>query len=504
MKNKISSETISRLNIQENLSKFNLSDIIEGCEGECKINTTDEKTFHFGRSTVISCCGKNVSIKYNGEEICKLHTKNTYRLVKYILPALCSEDFDDVAVKVEDICISIWKKLVISQPTNADMNIFINDYVDKLKDIVFEYCNNKHSKDNLETNKEVKYVSIQFDTNDNVVFHYISWLQKLFFPIYLMSKYKYFTETIAITACKGNEQMEKSLNKIKDLISVRIDMLFLSSDRTSLFRWLDATCGISREMIKVKSYNEIINTTFISAYNVRSMPAYIISILDKYLYIIMFTASDEGISYFSNVSCDLTSKGMRKKLDAIAFDAAVSKFIEPFNNYVVHEGYVQKEVVDIIKNNYLQNYYILKYLLIPYVTRIGFSYHQFTMSSKQVDVAIFLYILLKNHKVFESISKLFVSKKIEGVNKQYLNYDNKVKNNVHANNEINKYFVVNNLKKFAIEVCGRYQDLTNDQVYQINARNLIQEYLNYINKAIYSPGLTKLSFGNLNIKFITK
>lgn len=497
MKNKFS------MNIQEITNK-DITDLIECSKHECKLDDNDEKIFHFGRNTVIVCSGKNVVIKNKNEEVCKIHTKNVYRLVKYILPALCSDEFDDVAVKIEDDCIEIWKKLVITQPTNADMNLFVHENITKLKDTIYSYCIETYSQTVLETNKDTKYVSVQFDSKDNVAYHYISWLQKLFFPIYLMNKYKYFTEIIAIISCKDNKELEESLNKVKNLVSTRIDMLCLSSDRTSLFRWLDATCSISKEMIKVKSYNELINITFISAFNVRSMPAYIISILDKYLYIIMFTATDEGISYFTNVSCDLSSKGMRKKLDSIAFDSAILKFIEPFNNYVVQEGYIQKEHIDMIRENYISNYHILKYFIIPYITRISFTYHQFTLSNKQVEVAVFLYILLKNYKVFESISKLFVSKKLEDVNKQYISYDNKAKNNVHVNSEINKYFVVTNLKKFAIEVCGRYQDLTNEQIYQVNSKNLIQEYLNYINKAIYSPGLTKLSFGNMNIKFMNK
>lgn len=464
----------------------------------------DDMQYNLGDRITVKKSKKNIEVYLDNQLEINISSKNIYRFCKYIITSLQNKDFcNDVIAGNEDFLVKdIWKKIVVENNKSTIDEVFDNFFslfFDKVKD----YCIKHYQYNNIsKSSKEVKYICIKFDKNDDTNLHIVSWLQKLLFPVYLLSKFKGIVSPVVSYICNNIQEVCISIDKIKELVDTRVDSLWLSNDRTSLFRWFEVVCNVSKEIIKTRSYREIVNNTLISAYNVNSMPAYIISILDRHLYTTLLMPSEDSISYYNNVSCDIVSRNNKRRIESIAFDTAVMKYIIPFNKYIIDNGYISSEEIDIIVSNYKRNYQFLKYIIIPYITRCGFMYHQFTLSSRQIDIAIFLYILLQNYKMLEPFSKLFISKKVEDLTTRIPNESiiNSIKTNgLHVNDEVNKYFIVSNIKKMVQEISGRYVNLLNNTTFDIFANDILTEYLNYINKIIYSPGLMKLSFGYLTI-----
>ena len=459
--------------------------------------------FYLGNRIQIFTSKKQVKISLDDKEVIVLYGKNIYRTQKYIIPALSSdhEFISNVIEGREDVFVKLWQDVSLVSPTNTTIKEVVSAFVDLIGDIVYDYCKKKYFHSITENKKaESKYVSIKFDEKDNVNLHYISIMQKIFFPLYYMNKFRDGTEHVVTYICEKYPEVYCSIEKIKQLINTRVDMLSSSSDRSSLFKWYEVTYSTSREIIKLKCFKEIVNVTILSAFNVNSMPAYLISILDKYLYVMMLVASDESINYFGSMPSNLSSKNMRKKIDSIAFDTLVMKNVVPFNKYILDNNYITVEEIKLIRDLYDKTYHVLKYIIVPYITRCNFMYHQFTLSTKQIDVAIFLYILIKNHRNIESLSKLFISERVEGYNRITNDIIINAKQNIHTNSEINQLFIRNNIKNFISECSGKYINRLNETTFEVHPNFLVQEYLNYINKIIYSPGLVKLSFGYLVIQ----
>jgi len=329
----------------------------------------------------------------------------------YVLLSYALEPLKSFIPKHLDELIEIWQ-LILDQLEEVDYIRFATDDLDEkrlenliLKLEAFYKVVKEELQDKIDTTG-FEYVNIEplisFQLEDHITLGVISNFFKLIVPVFHAFDSK--------TSCTLVESLLRKIEpelyeKLVLYVDRRMRTIVSGVERIQFWTWLSQFVDI--ESIAIELLHLQLCDFLVHALEVRSYPAYLVSLTEKALNLYFMVNIKESIQYFENLG--FVTASPHKKYKALLFDRDVKTFVTPF---------IEERWSDILDayDRMVENLGRMQHILLiisPYLYKVGYNYSQFTLSKEKLPVAIFLAALLKKFN-FHYLPMLLLSYRESG------------------------------------------------------------------------------------------
>lgn len=312
----------------------------------------------------------------------------------YVLMSYALEPLKTLIPKYLDDIVELWD-LALSEIAETDYIRFatedgfdlefVDEFIDKAVKLYEKFKQELTDKIDTSGFSRVNIEPlITFELEDHIKLAMVSNFFKVLAPIFHALPYR---ATCTITEALFKRIEPDLFSKLVQYVDRRMKTIISGVERIQFWTWLKQFADI--ESIAIELLHLQICDFLVHALEVRSYPAYLVSLTEKALNLYFMVNIQESIQYFENLGFITASP--HKKYNALLFDRDVKEFVVPF---------VAEKLSSLLDSysNMVANLPRMQHIALiiaPYLYKVGYNYSQYTLAKEKVPVALFLAALLK-------------------------------------------------------------------------------------------------------------
>ena len=388
-------------------------------------------------------------------------TRTTYKFDKYVIPQF-KNYLKPVIDKHHALLFEIWKELILTTVTFERLTEIIDIVYEAIANDLYENINSRQ----LQANTKKKTNDIVFDQTDNIAITFVSDFLKLLFPLFVFEKYyKPFIERSMTYLRQKDNKIDTVFRKIIDVINTRVKILFAT--KKAYFSYLQHAKQIDDVIFMTMVYS-VLGETIPFAYDTTNTIGYVLTMIERNIRIRFLETIAKIVQHYDYIEYHRETGALRQ-YKSMLLDLDISLHIAPFV-----ENTFDNEVILTYKNTFPKMWPYMKFIIIPYLIKMGYDYSHITMARELYYVPLALHKILENK--FDLFSQILISKRIKHI-------DTVAKIPIHKNYV--PQYIIDKFGKLIYnlhEIYGVYENIFTGKQFTINNNNLVKVYVQYLKK----------------------